>query len=417
MHLDTSSFPAYLRSLNINVPVTTRGRQMIPGPPAPFFELALRLGLGALILDTPQNRSILARINVPPETLAYMSRRLRSRRQWRAEWEALAGPHLAAADEAVARDDRENAVREIKAALALLGVAYSGDGYYIHMPMRERREALPTFQRLYTMLNEMAGERVERLSFDHSRGATVGLLHFPPHLPEGLRSTLVGIETSKPSGRSPYPALLAIHPLASDKESFDHALSLFREAGYATFCVDLSAHGDSFDGPRLKPDDELIGAAALEMLAAHPEIDPDRLGVMGGSLGAFYALRTAALNPRVKACLAFSSPFDVGKGLPEAVPGIQEHFAHVVGAPSIRESFVTAKPYHLREVLGNIKCPVALVHGTEDHICDFTASYEIARRVKSPLSIFPLPGVDHEASSPSTPALAGPGIAWLRGVL
>ncbi len=416
MPLDTSSFPAYLRSLNLDVPVTTRGGQMIPGPPVSFFELALRLGLGALILDTPQNRSILARINVPPETLAYVSPRLRSRHQWRAEWEALTGPHLAAADQA-AKDDHENAIREIQAALALLGVAYGGDGYYIHMPMRERHNALPTFQRLYDMLNAITGERVERISFAHPRGTTVGLLHFPPHLPEGLRSTLVGIETSKPSGRSRYPALLAIHPLASDKESFDHALGLFREAGYVTFCIDLPAHGDAFDGPRLKPDDELIGAAAVDVLAAHPEIDPDRLGAMGGSLGAFYALRTAAISPRVKACLAFASPFDAGKGLPESVSGIQEHFAHVIGAPTIKESFAMAQPFHLRDVLGNIKCPVALVCGTQDHICDFTTSYQIARRVNSPLSVFPLVGADHEASSPSTPELAGPGVAWLRGVL
>ncbi|MBI3243125.1 MAG: hypothetical protein HYZ49_12600, partial [Chloroflexi bacterium] len=267
MPLDTSSFPTYLLSLNLTTPVTTRGGQMIPGPPVPFFELALRLGLGALILDTPQNRSILARINVPPETLAYVSPRLRSRRQWRAEWAALAEPHLAAADQAAAKDDRENAVREIRAALALLGVAYGGDGYYIHMPMRDWHGILPTLQRLYVMLNAITGERVERLSFDHPRGSTAGLLHFPKETKESA------------GGAKRYPALLAIHPLASDKESFDHALSLFREAGYATFCVDLPAHGDAFDGPRLKPDDEIIGAAAVEVLAAYPEIDTDRLGV------------------------------------------------------------------------------------------------------------------------------------------
>lgn len=378
---------------------------MIPGPPVPFFELTLRLGLGALILDTPQNRSILARINVPPETLAYVSSRLRSRRQWRAEWAALAGPHLAAGDQAAVKDDRENAVREIRAALALLGVAYGGDGYYIHMPMRDRCEIMPTIQRLYAMLNAITGERVERISFDHARGKTTGLLHFPK-------------ETSESAGGAKrYPALLAIHPLASDKDSFDHALSLFREAGYVTFCIDLPAHGDSFDGPSLKPDDEVIGAAAVDLLAAHPEIDPDRLGVMGGSLGAFYALRTAALSPRVKACLAFASPFDAGKGLPESVAGIQEHFARVIGAPTIKESFIMARPFHLRDMVSNIKCPVALVHGTQDHICDFTASYQIARRVRSPLSVFPLVGADHEVSSPSTLALAESGIAWLLNTL
>ncbi|MEK7787658.1 MAG: hypothetical protein AAB658_19825, partial [Chloroflexota bacterium] len=79
--------------------------------------------------------------------------------------------------------------------------------------------------------------------------------------------------------------------------------------------------------------------------------------------------------------------------------------------------FILARPFHLRDVVSNIKCPVALVHGTQDHICDFTASYQIARRVNSPLSVFPLVGADHEVSSPSTPALAGPGVRWLRGVL
>jgi dipeptidyl aminopeptidase/acylaminoacyl peptidase len=394
---DTSSFPAFLRSLNITTPVTTRPGRMVSGPPAPLFELALRLGLGPLILDTPRNRSLLENVGVNPVLLRAFARRMRSRAMWRPLWEEFAAPHIAAADAAMANGDRERVIEESRAALALIGMAYGGDGYYVHTPMRENRKARQWTERLHAGLRAATGARVERISVAHPRGATAGLLHFPPN---------------HAGGRA--PALLAIHPLAWDKDAFDHALAPFREAGYATFSIDMPAHGDNFDGPRLQSDDEIVAVAALDALAAHPEIDSHRLGVVGGSLGAFFALRTAAASSHVKACAAFASPFDIGASLHLSVPGIQDEFAWVLGAPTLPEVYRLAKPFHLRGAAEKIRCPVILVHGTEDHICDFSATYEIARRVTAPLTVHPLVGVDHDAASPSAPRIAAPGVEWLK---
>jgi dienelactone hydrolase len=399
MPLDTASFPAFLRSLNLDGEVTTAPGRMIAGPPAFALDVALRLGFGPAIFDTPRNRALLQNMGLTPETTAEAARRLRSRAHWRAAWEDLAAPHLAAMDETLAQADHARAIGEARLALALLGMAYGGDGYYFSTHMRERRNALPVTQRLYDVLRRVSGERVERIPVTHPHGATTGLLHFPL------------APTPQPNR---WPALLGLHPVAGDKDSFDNALALYREAGYVTFCVDLPAHGENFDGPRLQADDESVGVAALETLAAHPEIDPERLGVTGGSLGAFYALRTAAASPRAKACLAHASPFDIGASLHLAVPGIQDHMAWVIGAPTRRDAYRMAKPFHLHDAIGKITCPTALVHGTRDHICDFTATYAIARSIKAPLDIYPLIGVDHEAALPATPALAAPGLAWLR---
>lgn len=396
--LDISSFPAYLRSLNIATPVTTRPGRIVSGPPAPLFELALRLGLGPLILETERNRSLLKNVGVDPKLLPAFARRVRSRTRWRSVWQEFAAPHLAAAEAAFARGDRERAVEESHAALALIWLAYGGDGYYVHTPMRHIREARRLAEPLYTGLRAISGERVERLPVAHPRGATAGLLHFPPGRTDS-------------AGR--VPALLALHPLAWDKDRFDAALAPFREAGYATFSIDMPAHGENFDGPRLQPDDEGVGAAALGVLAAHPEIDAERLGVMGGSLGAFFALRTAAISSQVKACLAYASPFDIGLSLHLTVPGIQENIAWVLGAPTPSEAYRLARPFHLREAVEKIRCPVLLVHGTEDHICDFSATYEIARRASAPLAVHPLAGVDHDAASPAPPGIAAPGVEWL----
>jgi hypothetical protein len=60
---------------------------------------------------------------------------------------------------------------------------------------------------------------------------------------------------------------------------------------------------------------------------------------------------------------------------------------------------------------------VHLVHGTRDHFCDFTATYEIARRMTAPCSVHPLVGIDHDAAIPAVSHFADPGIAWLNQTL
>jgi alpha-beta hydrolase superfamily lysophospholipase len=96
---------------------------------------------------------------------------------------------------------------------------------------------------------------------------------------------------------------------------------------------------------------------------------------------------------------------------------VAETFAWVVGASSWPEAAEAARQFNLRDAVERITCPVCLVHGTQDHLCDFTASYEIASRLKAPVTVTPLLGVDHEAVNPATADLAAPGIEWLKATL
>ncbi len=398
MSPDTSSFPAYLRSLNLTTPVTTRPGRMIPGPPAPLFELALRLGLGLFILDSPRNLAVMEKVGIRPEDTRRVARRMRSRRDWRTAWEEIAATHLTELEMARAQGDTARAIRAGQYALFLLNMATGGDHYYFHVPMAELRSAHVQTAQLHAQLRELTGERVERLEFTHPRGRTSGLLHLPPHAATNQR----------------FPTLVTIHGVAGEKNAMDYFTGLFRQAGYATFCIDMPAHGENFDGPRMLPDEEAVGVAALAAVSAHPSVDPARVGLLGSSMGGFWALRVAAASALPKACLVFAPAFDIARDIDQAVPGIQDYIAHAIGARTLPELFEMAKPYHLRDILGHIQCPVGLVHGTRDSICSFSASYEIARRVRSPLTVMPLLGLDHEVANPSTPAIAGPGIEWLK---
>ncbi|MBL8046242.1 MAG: alpha/beta fold hydrolase [Anaerolineales bacterium] len=395
--LDTSTFENFLRSLNIQEPVTTQAGAMISGPPKPLAEAAIRAGLGFVFLSTEQTKNILVNLGLDPELTKVVARRMKSLSMWRPVWEDLAAPHFKAMEAAWMRGDRGAAIESIRLILTMLNLAYSGDGYYIYTPLPERRRILPIQRRLYARLRELNHDRVETLAVPHADGVTTGLLHLPKHASEGR-----------------WPALLVIHTLAGDKDDYDVTVELFRAAGYATFCIDMPAHGENFDGRRVLPHDEQVCVAALEVLAAHPAIDAERLGVLGGSLGGFFALRTAAASPRVKACVEYASPFDIGSGIMKAVYGIRTSFAWVVGAQTPEEIQTIGNAFALYDALHKITCPVLVVHGTQDHICDFTACYEIARRITSPLTVVPLIGTDHEAAQPFAPHLAKPGVEWLK---
>jgi alpha-beta hydrolase superfamily lysophospholipase len=401
--LDTSSFPAYVRSLRLRRPVTTKPGRLIPGPPAPVLDIALQLGLASLLFDTPRTRDLLNSVGVDPSLIQSAGPKLRSRAMWSSVLEDAAAPFIRAADEHDAHGERELALRNIEVALTLLFVQISGDGYYFYTPMGQRRQVMATTRRLYRKRRLLRGARIERIAIRHGRGRTFGLLHLPPR-------------TGQPPNHR-FPALVALHPLGSDKDTYDSFLGHFRDAGYATLCLDLPAHGENYDGPRLRPDAELAGVAALEILAQHPSIDPGRLGVMGGSLGALFAQRTAAASPRVRACLAYASPFDVTYRMEDTLPGVLDCFQWVVGASGQTELVALASGFHLRDVLDKIGCPVCLLHGTQDHICYFIASYEIASRLRVPVTVQPVEGADHEVSNPATAVLARPGIEWLRTVL
>jgi hypothetical protein len=75
---------------------------------------------------------------------------------------------------------------------------------------------------------------------------------------------------------------------------------------------------------------------AFNYLASRPEVDPDRLGVLGMSMGATKAWWLAALEPRVRACMDVCCLTDAeelmrihnlsGHGVYYFVPSLLKHF-------------------------------------------------------------------------------------------
>jgi dienelactone hydrolase len=92
----------------------------------------------------------------------------------------------------------------------------------------------------------------------------------------------------------PRPAVLLLHQWQRDREDFVQIGPELRAAGLATLAIDLRSHGASDPSTLANPNELLTDPAefprdvqaALAFLADRPrDVDPDRLGVLGLSVG------------------------------------------------------------------------------------------------------------------------------------
>ena len=102
-------------------------------------------------------------------------------------------------------------------------------------------------------------------------------------------------------------AILLLHEAYGDSRSWDRFVRVAQERGYAVFVLDSRGHGESggdkiFDGAMDNDVD-----AALAWLKAAPNVNSDRIGIVGASLGANLALRGGARYPEIKS-VALLSP-------------------------------------------------------------------------------------------------------------
>src|SRR5262249_49316815 len=82
--------------------------------------------------------------------------------------------------------------------------------------------------------------------------------------------------------------------------------------GIACLIVDGPGNGEAirFRNLYLHHETERYATPAWEYLAARPEIDPNRIGIMAISLGGYYAPRAAAFEQRYACCIAWGAQWN-----------------------------------------------------------------------------------------------------------
>ncbi|KAH8890629.1 alpha/beta-hydrolase [Thozetella sp. PMI_491] len=149
----------------------------------------------------------------------------------------------------------------------------------------------------------------------------------------------------------------------------------FARRGIACLVVDTPGTGEPLRlrGVPSRPDYEVPTAAIVEYLETRTDIDAKRIGLLGISLGGYYAPRGAALEPRIKACAAWGAIWDYGamwdrrwktSSKLTSVPSWQ--LPWVMGTETVEEALKRAREFTLSGILGHLSQPLLIVHGAED---------------------------------------------------
>ncbi|HTE18137.1 MAG TPA: alpha/beta hydrolase [Armatimonadota bacterium] len=118
----------------------------------------------------------------------------------------------------------------------------------------------------------------------------------------------------RPAAEGVYPCVLLLHALSSDKDAmvrlFGRALA---ERGLASLALDAHLHGERGGGPseplgpleyvRLARESILEYRHALDYLGTRADVDAERTGLLGYSLGAMMGCILAGVDERVRASL------------------------------------------------------------------------------------------------------------------
>jgi dienelactone hydrolase len=176
------------------------------------------------------------------------------------------------------------------------------------------------------------------------------------------------------------PAMVFFDGFDVTKEiQYGYGVSELAARGIGCLIVDGPGNGESvrFRKLPLIAETERYATPAYEFVAARPEFDPARIGVMALSLGGYYAPRAAALEPRFACCVAWGAQWDYhaiwkkrledlasGKVLSLSVP--PEHLQWVLGVESQSAALRKLEAFKLDGIVQKMRCPFLLLHGEGD---------------------------------------------------
>jgi pimeloyl-ACP methyl ester carboxylesterase len=172
----------------------------------------------------------------------------------------------------------------------------------------------------------------------------------------------------RPAGLDVAPYVVLIPGLDSTKEEFWFFEQSFLDRGMATISLDGPGQGETAFVMPIRHDYEVAVSALLDVVADRPDLDHDRIGLCGVSLGGYYAPRAAAYEPRAKAVAGISGPFCFGDMWEQLPPMTRQTFVVKSGAKDDAEGQRLASTLDLAGVCKQIKVPALYVTGKLDRL-------------------------------------------------
>jgi alpha-beta hydrolase superfamily lysophospholipase len=192
----------------------------------------------------------------------------------------------------------------------------------------------------------------------------------------------------------------------------------FADRGIACLVIDTPGTGEPLRlrGVASRPDYEVPTSAIVDNLQTREDLDPTRIGLLGISLGGYYAPRGAAYEHRITACAAWGGVYDYGAVWQhrwEATsPTISVPFWQlpwVMGTDTMDQALDRVTQWTLADALPHLTQPLLIVHGEADRaipVDDARRAHAAAGSTDKQLRIFTEAegGIEHVNADDPDPA-------------
>ncbi|HEY0755325.1 MAG TPA: alpha/beta hydrolase [Ktedonobacteraceae bacterium] len=293
---------------------------------------------------------------IDPNDFKQVTRRVEKWDDWLREWSACAAMHLALGEQAEGERCYETAgVHYLHAAMAY----HFGKFVFVQNPAELRtahQRVVASYQRGLPYF-DFPGERV---TIPYEKGLNMyGILRKPWH--------------------HPGPPIVILMPgLDSVKEELHEYGNDMLRRGMAVLAIDGPGQGEMEFACPLRHDYEVPIGHAIDYLESRHDLDTSRIGLLGVSLGGYFAPRATAFEKRVKAAISLAGAYDLARNFAHYPLLTREAFVYRCGAANDAEAYTKLQAFNLKGVVSQITCPLLVIMGARDRIFPVQEAQEMA---------------------------------------
>jgi dienelactone hydrolase len=167
--------------------------------------------------------------------------------------------------------------------------------------------------------------------------------------------------------------------------------------GMSFIDVDGPGHGATLREKKLyaPPDSERVAKAIVDYLVTRADVDPNRIGLHGSSMGGYSGPRSASGEKRIRAVAVWSGAYNLVEDIFDYYPPIQDRLRWLIGAKDLKQAREKIKEFTLEGRADRIECPLLVGYSYDDRVMDPRGALKLYERAINSPEREMLEGVGH----------------------